>query len=132
MIFRIKGNIEEDTPLIRRERKTLGVMLGIYCREKHGTKDRLIGKNLRLCSECECLYNYAYQRLETCPVRIDKPSCQNCTIHCYKPDMKKNIQKVMRYAGPRMFYRHPILSLFHFIDSKMNPEDARNNTALSK
>jgi len=30
--------------------------------------------------------------------------------------MREKIRAVMRYAGSRMFYRHPILTLFHFID----------------
>jgi hypothetical protein len=30
--------------------------------------------------------------------------------------MKEKIRAVMRYAGPLMIYRHPILALFHFID----------------
>jgi hypothetical protein len=122
MIHRIKRNMEESTLSIRRERKTIEVMIRIYCQGKHGTKGRFFINNLQLCSECECMYNYACQRLETCPIRIDKPTCQNCTIHCYKPDMKEHIRKVMGYAGPRMFYRHPILSLFHFFNSKMNPK----------
>jgi hypothetical protein len=30
--------------------------------------------------------------------------------------MREKIRVVMRYAGPRMTFRHPILTLFHFID----------------
>ena len=30
--------------------------------------------------------------------------------------MREKIRVVMRYAGLRMFYRHPILTLFHFIN----------------
>jgi hypothetical protein len=32
--------------------------------------------------------------------------------------MRERIREVMRYAGPRMPLRHPILSIFHFIDGK--------------
>jgi hypothetical protein len=37
-------------------------------------------------------------------------------MHCYKPAMREKIKDVMRYSGPRMSYRHPLLALFHFID----------------
>jgi hypothetical protein len=38
-------------------------------------------------------------------------------IHCYKPAMREKIKNVMRYSGPRVTFRHPILALFHVIDS---------------
>ncbi len=30
--------------------------------------------------------------------------------------MREQIRAVMRYAGPRMVYRHPMMTLFHFVD----------------
>jgi hypothetical protein len=30
--------------------------------------------------------------------------------------MREKIREVMRYAGPRMIYRHPIMAVFHLID----------------
>jgi hypothetical protein len=30
--------------------------------------------------------------------------------------MREQIRAVMRYAGPRMLYRHPIMTLQHMID----------------
>lgn len=120
----MKNIHEKENPRLKRERKTMEVMLRIYCKGQHGNTGRHIKsintgrKIISLCSECECLYHYACERLIACPMRDEKPSCKNCTIHCYKPDMKENIQTVMRYAGPRMFYRHPILSLMHFLDDR--------------
>jgi hypothetical protein len=35
--------------------------------------------------------------------------------------MRERIRAVMRYAGPRMSYRHPILTLFHFWDGHKKP-----------
>ena len=51
----------------------------------------------------------------TCTGCMQKKTCRNCPIHCYKPEMKKRIQEVMRYAGPRMFFFHPITTIKHFI-----------------
>ena len=31
----------------------------------------------------------------------EKTFCSNCTVHCYRPEMRERIRTVMRYAGPR-------------------------------
>jgi predicted amidophosphoribosyltransferase len=90
----------------RLELKTVRVMIGLYCRDRHdGGRE--------LCDDCRALWEYAQQRVGRCPFRADKPTCVNCTVHCFKPAMREQIRVVMRYAGPRMVWRHPILSLFH-------------------
>ncbi|HNR32353.1 MAG TPA: nitrous oxide-stimulated promoter family protein, partial [Candidatus Hydrogenedentes bacterium] len=37
-------------------------------------------------------------------------------IHCYKPVMREQTRAVMRYAGPRMLFRHPWLTVMHYVD----------------
>jgi hypothetical protein len=32
--------------------------------------------------------------------------------------MRERIRNVMRYSGPRMVYRHPVLALFHMVDGR--------------
>ena len=54
-------------------------------------------------------------RLERCTFGEDKPTCQKCPIHCYKSEMKSQMQEVMRYAGPRMIYYSPILAIAHLV-----------------
>jgi len=54
--------------------------------------------------------------MENCPFKEGKPVCSACSIHCYKPAMREGIRQVMRYAGPRMLLRHPLLTLAHFLD----------------
>lgn len=93
---------------MEREFKTVGLMIDLYCRGHHGSKDNL-------CSDCKELLNYVRQRLEKCPFKDNKPKCSKCTVHCYKPDMRKKIKAVMRYAGPRMLYRHPVLAGKHYL-----------------
>jgi hypothetical protein len=56
------------------------------------------------------------ERLDTCPFQAGKTTCAKCPIHCYKPDMREQVRTVMRYAGPRMLLRHPILALWHLVD----------------
>ena len=90
-----------------REKRTIRVMVAMYCRGHHD------GSAESLCSECTELADYAEQRLEKCPFGPDKGPCSKCRIHCYKPQMRNRIQAVMRYAGPRMLTKHPIMGLRH-------------------
>jgi Nitrous oxide-stimulated promoter len=85
-------------------------MVEIFCRGRHQTKRDL-------CPSCQELLDYAMLRLEKCPFQEGKTSCAKCPVYCYKPSMGQKIKEVMRYAGPRMTYLHPLLALFHFIDS---------------
>ncbi|HBO42383.1 MAG TPA: nitrous oxide-stimulated promoter family protein [Planctomycetaceae bacterium] len=85
-------------------------MIQIFCRAHHDAADAP-------CEECLALLDYALQRLERCPFGADKPTCAKCPIHCYRPAMRERIRTVMRYAGPRMLPRHPILALRHCLDA---------------
>lgn len=90
---------------VRREQRTIEVMLHIYCRDHHRERD--------LCNDCAKLLRYARQRLENCVFGESKTPCNQCTAHCYSGKMRERVIEVMRYAGPRMTLRHPVLSLFH-------------------
>jgi len=89
----------------RLETKTVQEMIKQYCRGRHGS-----AKN-QLCPDCRELFDYAEQRMDRCPYGDLKPVCAKCKIHCYKPEMRKKIKAVMQYAGPRMFWKSPLLSL---------------------
>lgn len=94
---------------LARERHTIQLMIGIYCRGHHRQADPV-------CAECQDLWAYARQRLEKCPYQEDKPTCAKCPTHCYRPAMREQVRQVMRYAGPRMMLHHPLLALFHYLD----------------
>lgn len=100
----------EKRPRITRETKTVEVMIGLYCRCHHESDG--------LCLECSELLDYARKRLDGCIFQEGKTTCAKCPVHCYIPAMKERIRVVMRYAGPRMSQRHPVLTLFHFVDSR--------------
>lgn len=91
---------------IAREKKTIGAMIDIYCREKHGKKDAL-------CPSCQSLLDYAHTRLERCPFGENKTACADCKVHCYVPNKRHEIVDVMRFSGPRMMLRHPVLAVLH-------------------
>jgi hypothetical protein len=94
-----------------REEKTIKILIFIYCFGHHGF-------TVGLCPDCSGLLKYSLERVDKCPFGTNKPVCRNCSIHCYKPEMREKIRRVMRYAGPRLFLRHPILSLMHILDSR--------------
>jgi hypothetical protein len=96
---------------LQRERKTIQVMIRLYCRHHHHMAEAL-------CPECQQLVDYAMQRIDRCPFKEKKPTCANCTVHCYKPAMRQQVRQVMRYAGPRMLLYHPFLAVMHLMDGK--------------
>jgi hypothetical protein len=59
---------------------------------------------------------YASVRLDRCRFGAAKPTCAHCPVHCYQRDRRAQMRVVMRYAGPRMLWRHPLLSLGHWWD----------------
>jgi hypothetical protein len=99
------------SPRLQREEKTVNLMINMYCQTHHNSSDEN-------CEKCITLRNYARVRLEHCRYGDNKPTCSNCPIHCYRKSMASEIKKVMRFAGPRMMFKHPILAIKHVLDGK--------------
>ena len=95
---------------VERERQTLILMISDYCHGHH--------RDEGLCPACIDLRDYAVARLNRCPFGEGKTTCAKCPVHCYRKGMREKIRAVMRYAGPRMAYRHPYLALRHFLDRR--------------
>lgn len=93
------------TTRISEERSTVEAMIRLYCRHKEG--------NRQLCDNCKTILDYASMRLNHCKFGEQKPTCERCPVHCYRPDMRQQIRLVMRYAGPRMLLYHPMMALRH-------------------
>ncbi len=96
---------------IKRETRTVEAMIRLYCRDLHGAKENL-------CPACSELLSYSIERLAQCPFQQDKTTCASCPVHCFSPVMREKIQAVMRRAGPRMPYHHPLLALYHYLDGR--------------
>jgi hypothetical protein len=105
------------TPRLQREMATMAAMMRIYCRDHHGHKHA----TRKACVECAGLMDYAQKRLAACPFGPEKPTCANCQIHCYGPKQREETRVVMRYAGPRMLLRHPILAIAHLMVDSRRP-----------
>lgn len=96
---------------LRTEFKTVSAMVAIYCHAHHAMRQGL-------CQECKTLLDYAETRLDRCPYGQQKPTCNQCPIHCYKPEQKEQMRQVMRFSGPRMLLPHPILAIRHLLHEK--------------
>ena len=95
----------------QREKETVSLMIQLYCKKQHHTKNGL-------CDECKALDDYAKQRSDKCPFMETKTFCSNCKVHCYKPQMREKIRQVMRFSGPRMIMYHPVMAIRHLIETK--------------
>jgi hypothetical protein len=105
---------------ILRERQTVEAMVRLYCHDHHRTAAEA------LCADCQALAAYAGERLAKCPFQENKTVCAKCRVHCYKVQMRERIREVMRYAGPRMPRRHPVMALQHLWDARRKePRRAR-------
>jgi hypothetical protein len=94
---------------LNREWETMKAMIRIHCRDHHSPVNEI-------CGECRQLLDYAAVRLERCRFGVEKPTCANCPVHCYQRARREQVKGVMRYAGPRMLWEHPVMSLRHWLD----------------
>ncbi len=114
---------------LERERKTIQLMVQLYCRkQRHTAAGSLCArlrslpatirhrKAVRLCDNCAGLLAYALQRIDKCPFKAAKPACRACPVHCYKKDMRAQVRRIMAFAGPWMLLYHPILTIRHYLD----------------
>jgi hypothetical protein len=109
------------TPRLERENRTVSLMIAFYCRHRH--------RNRSLCPGCRELLEYARVRLEKCPFQEGKTTCARCPVHCYRPEMRARIREVMRFSGPRMIYRHPVLAVRHLLDGRRKNPIKPDSTA---
>lgn len=121
-----QGQLQEG-PRITREKATVRHMIRIYCRAMHPERTRVgpttsgkmgDGTDYGLCEECLELQRYALKRLSFCRFGENKSTCVSCPVHCYGPKQRDQIKQVMRYAGPRMLWSHPVLTIRHLLDGR--------------
>ena len=96
---------------IEEEKAVVEQMIRLYCRKYEG--------HTKLCPSCSELLDYAHSRLDRCRYGEEKPTCKKCPVHCYRPEMKEKIRKVMRWSGPRMILYHPLAAIRHLLRETM-------------
>ncbi|NDJ58200.1 nitrous oxide-stimulated promoter family protein [Enterobacteriaceae bacterium 4M9] len=95
---------------IEREKQTIKRMIALYARRcPHALADP---------AHYQALNAYAQKRLERCIFGEEKPACRRCPVHCYQPARREEMKSIMRWAGPGMLWRHPLLTLHHLIDDR--------------
>ena len=94
---------------LKREARTVKAMIALFCKDNH------CHDGPGLCAQCMGLAEYSSERLRACKYGEKKPTCRKCPTHCYKPEYRDRVREVMRYAGPRMLSRHPVLVLRHLL-----------------
>ena len=99
----------------QKEQYVVEEMIRLYCRKNHPKEKR---QEEKMCSDCQKLLDYAKQRSQKCPFMEEKTFCANCKVHCYKPEMREQIRRAMRFSEPRMLLYHPFLAIWHLICSK--------------
>lgn len=103
-----------------KEKRIIELMINLYCSGNHRKEQRGDKSRQGLCNECGDLLMYAKERIDKCPFAETKTFCSSCKVHCYKPHMREQIRRVMKYAGPRMMLYHPILAVKHVADTIKN------------
>lgn len=101
----------------KKEKEIVEMMIRLYCKKNHYQKE--------MCSSCESLKEYAFERIDRCPMMANKTFCSSCKVHCYSKQRQIEIKKVMKFAGPRMIFYHPILCVRHIIDTIKNKKAVR-------
>jgi len=110
-----KGKNDLAGVRLAREWQTMSAMVQIYCRDHHRERGRP-ARSADLCVECQQFLDYAGVRLERCRFGEEKPTCAPCPVHCYQRDRREQARVLMRHAGPRMLWEHPVMSLRHWLD----------------
>lgn len=116
-------NPEEIQKKREKEIKVSIQMIKVYCKGNRHSKDRKV-----LCEDCQALLEYATMRTEKCPFMETKTFCSNCRVHCYQPEMREKMKAVMRYAGPRMLFHHPIMAMDHVIKTAKQRHQGRTRS----
>mgnify|MGYP001324586415 CR=1 FL=1 len=82
---------------IAKDEKVIKAFIKIYCQQKH-QKNGALTNSGGLCPSCQDMLAYALKRNDVCPLD-PKPRCKKCVVHCYKPEMRERIKKVMKFSG---------------------------------
>ncbi|MGL4956150.1 MAG: nitrous oxide-stimulated promoter family protein [Bacteroidales bacterium] len=85
----------------QKEKNIIRLMIALYCKNKHQTE-------IDLCDKCRDLIQYAEQKIDLCPMMQSKTFCSKCKVHCYVPNMREEIKKVMHFSAPRMIFYQPM------------------------
>lgn len=90
------------------EKETVDCMIGIYCRGVHRDEG---GENSARRAAAAGVRRSSHGKMPR--FMETKTFCSACKVHCYSKEMQEKIREVMKYAGPRMLFVHPLLAIRH-------------------
>lgn len=98
--------------------------------KKREDEMRLVTEMIRLYykkhdGDVQELIDYAAMRISKCPFMETKTFCSACKVHCYEKAKREQIRAVMRWSGPRMLFRHPILAIRHLIVERKQKKELK-------
>ncbi|MGN1254023.1 MAG: nitrous oxide-stimulated promoter family protein [Prevotella sp.] len=93
--------------VIEREKRTIAFMIRLYCRRRLHQQEPD--------EKHAALINYCQRRLDRCRWQDKKPPCKHCPCHCYAPEQREEVRKIMRWTGPRMLLFAPLEVLRHLL-----------------
>jgi hypothetical protein len=106
----------------QRDLRTLVAFVHTYCKRNHQDLPRqemksfnvpeLSRKPVCLCADCTKLLQHAIVKRTHCP-RDPKPDCKHCPTHCYAPEYRAKIRKVMMFSGRYLVMRGRLDYLWH-------------------
>lgn len=91
---------------IDKDRRTLEAIGRIYCSAHHAHESK---DDAGLCPACRETVDTTLARTVACPYGHEG-NCQDCDIHCQRGDAQRRVREMMRYAAPRMAFRHPLMT----------------------
>ncbi len=112
---------------IGKDVRLLADFVGIFCRENHrdeprqpfaagddaSLRDALGDRDPVICADCRRLLQHSISRRIQCPYD-PKPICKKCPTHCYAPDYREKMRRVMRFSGLYLVKRGRLDLLFHY------------------
>jgi len=101
-------------PRIEREQRTVTALIRIHCHGRHHAGPEL-------CAGCTDLQRYVAERMARCVLHDAKPTCATCKARCFAPPQQVRFRAILRYAGPQLFWRQPLLALWHHFDTRHTP-----------
>jgi Nitrous oxide-stimulated promoter len=84
---------------------TLQSLFPIYCGKYHSSEKG------ELCDSCSAELEYAIHKTKICPEKDQGKTCSDCKVHCFEAEHRERIKEIMRFAGPRLIWSHPLLSV---------------------
>lgn len=100
-----------------KDRATMEAIGKIYCRGNHDAAAR---SNDIMCPDCRQTIEHTLERASSCPYGHNH-NCEDCETHCQRGQSQQDIKRIMRYAAPRMAYRHPLMTLV-YLKKKLRKE----------